>query len=146
MRQSAAATRASQGALTNSHASVAAAASKLLEKKKEFDAVSALERASALYLERIEGLGEDCDIMADSGQAHGQVLEQWPRMFQILSLFLASRNANDETAGPLDQPDTDLGGQRLTYIRSPPPQRKIGDRNMKIVPLPHPLIPHGSRG
>lgn len=44
------------------------AAAKLLEKKKEYDAVCALERASALYLERIEGLGEDCDIMADAGQ------------------------------------------------------------------------------
>jgi hypothetical protein len=46
----------------------AATASKLLEKKKEYDAVSALERACALFLERIEGLGEDCDIMADAGQ------------------------------------------------------------------------------
>jgi hypothetical protein len=66
MRQSLAANRASHAAplLTNS----AAAAAKLLEKKKEFDAVSALERASALYLERIEGIGEDCDIMADAGQ------------------------------------------------------------------------------
>jgi hypothetical protein len=106
MRQSVAANRASHGATLNSQANSAAAAVKLLEKKKEFDAVSALERASALYLERIEGLGEDCDIMADAGQgktfasllsvrltlfpAHGQVLEQWPKMFQILSLFCKS--------------------------------------------------------
>lgn len=68
MRQSVAASRASHGASLNSQANSAAAAAKLLEKKKEFDAVSALERASALYLERIEGLGEDCDIMADAGQ------------------------------------------------------------------------------
>lgn len=67
MRQSVAANRASS---VVSHASSAAA---LLEKKKEFDAVSALERASALYLERIEGLAEDCDIMADAGQ--GNVLK-----------------------------------------------------------------------
>jgi DASH complex subunit DAD2 len=55
----------------------AAAAAKLLEKKKEFDAVSALERASALYLERIEGIGDDCDIMADAGQ--GKVIYRMKR-------------------------------------------------------------------
>ncbi len=84
---------------------------KLLEKKKEYDAVSALEKASTLYLQRIETLGNDCDIMAKAGEGmnhltippiipsdnltvHGQVLEQWPRMFQILSLFreLTSNN------------------------------------------------------
>ncbi|KAG6829452.1 hypothetical protein H0H92_004512 [Tricholoma furcatifolium] len=68
MRQSVAPNRASHGAFLNTQANSSAAAAKLLEKKKEFDAVSALERASALYLERIEGLGEDCDIMADAGQ------------------------------------------------------------------------------
>lgn len=100
MRQSLAANRASHAAPPQTNS----AAAKLLEKKKEFDAVSALERASALYLERIEGIGDDCDIMADAGQGnaicrmksehyvdvtsvHGQVLEQWPRMFQILNLF-----------------------------------------------------------
>jgi DASH complex subunit DAD2 len=41
---------------------------KLLEKKKEYDAASALERASALYLQRIEALGEDCEIMAKAGE------------------------------------------------------------------------------
>lgn len=61
-----AASRASHAAYPQTNS--AAAAAKLLEKKKEFDAVSALERASALYLERIEGIGEDCDIMADAGQ------------------------------------------------------------------------------
>jgi DASH complex subunit DAD2 len=40
----------------------------LIEKKKEYDAVSALERASALYLERIEALGEDCNTMAKAGE------------------------------------------------------------------------------
>lgn len=67
MRQSVAPGRASQ-ATGASHA----ATSKLLEKKKEFDAVSALERASALYLERIDAISEDCAIMADAGQGHHQ--------------------------------------------------------------------------
>jgi len=47
---------------------------KLIEKKKEYEAVSALERASALYLERIEALAEDCDIMADAGAGERRFL------------------------------------------------------------------------
>ncbi|TFK90398.1 hypothetical protein K466DRAFT_517240 [Polyporus arcularius HHB13444] len=80
--------------------SSAAAAAKLLEKKKEFEAVAALERASAQFVKRIEELGDDFDVMADAGIVHGQVLEQWPNMFRILSLFLSQREqrADDENA------------------------------------------------
>ena len=63
MRQSVAPHRVSQ----IPHPSPTALA-RLLEKKKEFYAVSALEKASALYLERIEGLRDDCDIMANAGE------------------------------------------------------------------------------
>ena len=63
MRQSVAPNRVSQ----TSNPSPAAHA-RLLEKKKEFYAVSALEKASALYLERMEGLRDDCDIMANAGE------------------------------------------------------------------------------
>ncbi|RPD63727.1 hypothetical protein L227DRAFT_572163 [Lentinus tigrinus ALCF2SS1-6] len=68
--------------------SSAAAAAKLAE-KKEFEAVAALERASAQFLKRIEELGDDFDVMADTvtGIVHGKVLEQWPNMFRIFSLF-----------------------------------------------------------
>ncbi|KAI1786312.1 hypothetical protein LXA43DRAFT_73721 [Ganoderma leucocontextum] len=97
MRASMAASRQSQlpGSVAN-----AAAAAKLLEKKKEFEAVAALERASAQFLKRIEELGDDFDTMADAGIVHGQVLEQWPNMFRILSLFLSQREqlAEDENA------------------------------------------------
>lgn len=100
LRQSVAPNRASQAPNVNSAAAIA----KQREKKKEFEAVSALERASAQYLERINSLAGDFDVMADGGEgAHpewekkqstqpdslvfGQVLEQWPKMFQILGLF-----------------------------------------------------------
>lgn len=105
MRQSLAANKTSSASV-NAHA---AANTKLLEKKKEYDAVSALERASTLYLQRIEGLAEDVDMMANAGEVHGQVLEQWPRMFQILTLFLSARsNEKDDTA--------DVGGERLVRL------------------------------
>ncbi|KAJ3819625.1 hypothetical protein F5880DRAFT_1489363 [Lentinula raphanica] len=70
---------------TNSQATLL----KLNEKKKEYEAVAALERTSSAFLERILGLADDCDVMAMAGEVHGQVSEQWPRMFHILSLFRA---------------------------------------------------------
>ena len=64
MRASMAVSRQSQlpGSVAN-----AAAAAKLLEKKKEFEAVVALERASAQFLKQVEELGDDFDTMADAG-------------------------------------------------------------------------------
>lgn len=78
--------------------------------------MSALERASALYLERIDALGEDCDTMANAGEVHGQVLAQWPKMFQILSQFLSSREGFE--AEPEDQSISQpvSAGQRLVRI------------------------------
>ena len=45
----------------------AAALAKLNEKKKEFEAVAALERASTRFLKRIEDISEDFEVMADAG-------------------------------------------------------------------------------
>jgi len=81
MRSSIASSRVSHVAGLASKVPNPAAALKLLEKKKEFDAVSALEKATALYLERIEGLGEDCDIMANAAQGKS------PYNFQDGSLY-----------------------------------------------------------
>lgn len=64
MRASMAASRQSQapGAIAN-----AAANAKLLEMKKEYEAVAALERAGAHFLKRIEDIGDDFDVIADAG-------------------------------------------------------------------------------
>ncbi|KAJ7287404.1 hypothetical protein C8J57DRAFT_1495853 [Mycena rebaudengoi] len=127
-RQSVAANRPSHAVGANQTNSAAAAA-KFIEKKKEFDAVSAFERASQLYLQRIEGLSEDCETMADAGKIHGEVLEQWPRMFQILNLFLASGKAVPNDSDPLaPQP---ASGQSLVRIpiedlQDTPEDRKTG--------------------
>ncbi|KAF8256602.1 hypothetical protein EI94DRAFT_1764784 [Lactarius quietus] len=61
------------------------------QKKKEAEAVDALQRASALFLQRLEGLADDCEAMADAGAVLGEVLAQWPQMFRILNLFLVAR-------------------------------------------------------
>lgn len=110
MRHSVAPSRMSQAA---SQVTNAVAMNRLLEKKKEYDAVAALERVTTLFLNRIEGLADDCEVMADAGQVHGQVLEQWQNMFRILDLFLANRQQHgiDDSAAVESAP-----GERLVRI------------------------------
>ncbi|TFL04759.1 hypothetical protein BDV98DRAFT_501889 [Pterulicium gracile] len=60
---------------------------RLTEKKKEINAVTALETASLLCVKRLEAMGQDFNLMADSGEVFGQVLEQWSKMFEILQLL-----------------------------------------------------------
>ncbi|KAH9019548.1 hypothetical protein EDB85DRAFT_1873035, partial [Lactarius pseudohatsudake] len=43
--------------------------------------------ASALFLRRLKGLGDNYKAMADAGAVLGEVLAQWPQMFRILNLF-----------------------------------------------------------
>jgi len=52
----------------SSHASNSSAQAKFLEKKKEYEAVAQLDKLTALMADRMEGLGEDCDIMALAGE------------------------------------------------------------------------------
>ncbi|KAL0581809.1 hypothetical protein V5O48_000177 [Marasmius crinis-equi] len=112
-------------------ANPAATAAKLREKKKEYDGVAALDKASSLLLERINGMMEDCDVMANAGEGirvtsirlfkvilfpllivHGEVLEQWPKMFHILNLFLASHSQNSEG----EDNSSDRDGQMLVRL------------------------------
>ena len=44
------------------------ATARLMEKRKEHDAVMALDKVSGELVDRLEGLGEDCEIMADAGK------------------------------------------------------------------------------
>ncbi|KAI6044796.1 hypothetical protein EDC04DRAFT_2639811 [Pisolithus marmoratus] len=110
MRHSVAPNRMSQAA---SQVTNAVAMNRLLEKKKEYDAVAALERVTTLFLTRIEGLADDCEVMADAGQVHGQVLEQWQNMFRVLDLFLANRQQHgaDDSAISESAP-----GERLVRV------------------------------
>lgn len=60
--------RASHAGAVASQASNAQLLAKLLEKKKEFDALCALERASSEYVRRMEAMSVDCEVMADAGK------------------------------------------------------------------------------
>jgi transcriptional antiterminator Rof (Rho-off) len=61
MRDSVAPTR-------SSHASSAAAQAKFVEKKKEYEAVTALDKLTSLMADRMEGLSEDTELMAKAGE------------------------------------------------------------------------------
>ncbi|KAN0090660.1 hypothetical protein V8E55_004226 [Tylopilus felleus] len=115
MRSSIAPNRVSHAHALSVQANNPASVHRLLEKKKEYEAVAALERTSALYVKRIEGLADDCEVMADAGQVHGQVLEQWPNMFRILGFFLANRQQYAESEASLAGLEA-TPGERLVRI------------------------------
>lgn len=75
MRSSIAPNRVSHAHALSVQANNPASVHRLLEKKKEYEAVAALERTSALYVKRIEGLADDCEVMADAGQ--GESTHAW---------------------------------------------------------------------
>ncbi|TRM70300.1 hypothetical protein BD626DRAFT_448777 [Schizophyllum amplum] len=110
MRQSTAANRTSiypNAAPANTATQMAT----LLEKKKEFDGTAALERSSAFMRQQIEDIAEDCDIMGSGSETLGRVTSQWPKMFEILALFL-SQSGQDPEIQDLSQVD----GQRLVRL------------------------------
>jgi hypothetical protein len=133
IRQSVAANRTVYGSSTQaSQSNNSLVLSRLLEKKKEIEAVSALEAASQLCISRLEALSKDFDVMADTGGGmrlkrvfsivarlkiynlvFGQVLEHWPRMFEILQLFLASRSSEDDS---LADGNIEPEGQKLVRV------------------------------
>ncbi|KAH0827294.1 hypothetical protein J3R83DRAFT_3917 [Lanmaoa asiatica] len=115
MRSSVAPHRVSHAHALASQTNNPASVHRLLEKKKEYEAVAALERASALFVKRIDALADDCEVMADAGQVHGQVLEQWPNMFRILGLFLANRQQYAESEASLASLES-APGERLIRI------------------------------
>ncbi|THH04938.1 hypothetical protein EW145_g5159 [Phellinidium pouzarii] len=91
--------RPSHAGSLSSQASSAQHAAKLVEKKKEHDALLVLEHLSAEYARRLDAIDFDCNIMANAGKVHGEVLAQWPEMFRILSLSVprAAPQAQSET-------------------------------------------------
>ncbi len=97
LRQSVAPNRASQAPNVNSAAAIA----KQREKKKEFEAVSALERASAQYLERINSLAGDFDVMADGGEgAHPEWEKKTVNSAGLSSLWPSPRTVAQNVSNP----------------------------------------------
>ena len=79
--------RASHAGSLASQSSSAQAEAILLEKKKEHDALLALERVSNEYLRRLEAIDYDCNIMADSGRGmlFAFIVAEWTRAQVMIS-------------------------------------------------------------
>ncbi|PAV20325.1 hypothetical protein PNOK_0295200 [Pyrrhoderma noxium] len=108
--------RASHAGSLASQSSSAQAEAILLEKKKEHDALLALERVSNEYLRRLEAIDYDCNIMADAGRVHGEVLSQWPEMFRILSLSVPSLNPQSKPDGEAQNNIAQQNCERLVRV------------------------------
>ena len=61
--------RQSHAGSLSSQAANAQLKAKVLEKRKEHDALLALERMSAEYVRRLEAIDLDCNVMADAGKS-----------------------------------------------------------------------------
>ncbi|ORX36583.1 hypothetical protein BD324DRAFT_651073 [Kockovaella imperatae] len=75
----------------------------LLQKQREHLGLLQLRDASKDLLERVEKLAEMNHIMADGGEAIGQVMKNWPHVFGILNLFdkPPGETRADEEAEPI---------------------------------------------
>ncbi|KAF9493485.1 hypothetical protein BDN71DRAFT_1445050 [Pleurotus eryngii] len=64
----------------------------------------------------MSSISEDFDVMADAGRVHGQVLEQWPKMFQILGLFISQRQQTEASQEEEFTVSSNFEGQRLVRV------------------------------
>jgi hypothetical protein len=77
-------------------------ATRYIEKRKEVEAILALERATAEVASRFDALSHDLDVVAEAAKGahlkpsrhcpnisavHGSVLAHWPHMFELVALF-----------------------------------------------------------
>ncbi|KAH8119600.1 hypothetical protein DFH11DRAFT_1565898 [Phellopilus nigrolimitatus] len=107
--------RSSQAGSLSSQASSVQLNAKLYEKKKEYDALRALERLSAEYMQRLDAIDLDCNVMADAGKIHGEVLSQWPEMFRTLSLSVPQSASQAQPDAP-NSPDVPQACERLVRV------------------------------
>ncbi|CAE6488321.1 unnamed protein product [Rhizoctonia solani] len=57
-----------------------------IDKKAEYEGVSALNAASELMVQQLEDIANRTDLMADGGVAIGSVLSNWPNVWRIIGL------------------------------------------------------------
>ncbi|EUC58308.1 DASH complex subunit dad2 [Rhizoctonia solani AG-3 Rhs1AP] len=57
-----------------------------IDKKAEYEGVSALNAVSELMVQQLEDIASRTDLMADGGVAIGSVLANWPNVWRIIGL------------------------------------------------------------
>jgi len=77
-----------------------ATAQALRNKKKEYEAISALEQSCAELIATLEEMTTDLNTTAEATIAIGKAMEHWTDMFQILSISLEALNVQDQPSPP----------------------------------------------
>ncbi|KAF9792532.1 hypothetical protein BJ322DRAFT_53694 [Thelephora terrestris] len=77
-----------------------AATQVLRNKKKEYEAISALEQSCAELISTLEDMATDLNTTAEATIAIGKAMEHWTEMFQILSISLEALSAQDHPSPP----------------------------------------------
>ncbi|CAE6457201.1 hypothetical protein BN14_03768 [Rhizoctonia solani AG-1 IB] len=71
-----------------------------IDKKAEYEGVSALNAVSELMVQQLEDIASRTDLMADGGVAIGSVLANWPNVWRIIGLAGQGRGQNTDAPPP----------------------------------------------
>lgn len=69
-----------------------------IDKKAEYEGVSALNAVSELMVQQLEEIASRTDLMADGGVAIGSVLANWPNVWRIIGLAASSGQSQEQDA------------------------------------------------
>ncbi|KAH7339315.1 DASH complex subunit Dad2-domain-containing protein [Rhizoctonia solani] len=67
-----------------------------IDKKAEYEGVSALNAASELMVQQLEDIASRTDLMADGGVAIGSVLANWPNVWRIIGLAASAGQGHSQ--------------------------------------------------
>ncbi|KAJ1304281.1 hypothetical protein OPQ81_005441 [Rhizoctonia solani] len=67
-----------------------------IDKKAEYEGVSALNAVSELMVQQLEDIATRTDLMADGGVAIGSVLANWPNVWRIIGLAASAGQGNGQ--------------------------------------------------
>ncbi|CAE6535681.1 unnamed protein product [Rhizoctonia solani] len=67
-----------------------------VDKKAEYEGVSALNAVSELMVQQLEDIASRTDLMADGGVAIGSVLANWPNVWRIIGLAASAGQGNGQ--------------------------------------------------
>jgi len=69
-------------------------------KKKEYEAISALEHSCAELIATLDEMATDLNTTAEATTAIGKAMEHWTDMFLILSISLEALRVQDQPSPP----------------------------------------------
>ncbi|CAE6412606.1 unnamed protein product [Rhizoctonia solani] len=102
-----------------------------IDKKAEYEGVSALNAASELMVQQLEDIASRTDMMADGGVAIGSVLANWPNVWRIIGLAGLAASAGQGHSQDPDGVHVDEAG-----VETVPRLVRIEVNNSETTPAP----------